>query len=185
MTVNEIVAEGPGIFLAIADPMILRTSVLDAIEQLSGNGKQGVIISVSEPQKLLKKALEKQQVDTAGHLFIDCVTASAAGRAGDEENCFYLNKCSDLTGMGIAVTKALSAVEDKENMFLILDSVSTMLIYSESTVMIRFLHMLINKVQLNEATGILFSAKNAVDPIVSSQITAFSDSVYHLEQPQE
>lgn len=185
MTVSEIVAEGPGIFLAIADPRVLRTSVLDAIEQLTGEGKQGVIISVSEPQKLLKKALEKQGVDTSQHLFIDCATASATGKPGGEENCFYLNKCSDLTGMGIAVTKALSGVEDKENMFLILDSVSTMLIYNESTVIIRFLHMLINKIQLNEATGILFSAKNAVDPIVSSQITAFSDAVYHLEATQE
>jgi hypothetical protein len=76
-------------------------------------------------------------------------------------------------------------VEDKENMLLILDSVSTMLIYNESTVMILFLHMLINKIQLNEATGILFSAKNAVDPIVSSQITAFSDSVHSLESTPE
>jgi len=185
MTVSEIVAEGPGIHLAIADAMVLRTSVLEAIQQLSDTGKTGIILSLSEPQMLLKKGLEKKGIDTSGHLFIDCVTASATGRPGDEENCFYLNKCSDLTGMGIAVTKALSAVEDKENMFLILDSVSTMLIYNESTVMIRFLHMLINKIQLNEATGILFSAKNAVDPIVSSQIAAFSDSVHYLESTPE
>lgn len=184
MTVSEILAEGPGVHLAIADPTVLRTSVLDAIQQVSDTGKTGIILSLSEPQVLVKKALGKRNVDTSAHLFIDCVTASATGKPGDEENCFYVNKCSDLTGMGIAVTRAISAVEDKENMFLILDSVSTMLIYNESTVMIRFLHMLINKIQLNEATGILFSAKNAVDPIVSSQITMFSDSVHHLESTE-
>jgi len=60
--------------------------------------------------------------------------------------------------------------------------VSTLLIYNDPNLIIRFLHMLVNKVRLNDAIGILFSAKNAIDPIVTAKITNFSDSVMYFEK---
>ena len=182
MTIDTIEMDNSGVVLAIADSAILRTCVLKSIQKIYQEGKTGVIISLSEPQIILKKALEKNSVDTSTLFFIDGVTVSAMGKAGTEENCFYVNKSSDLTGIGIAITKAMALIENKENMVIILDSVSTLLIYNDPNLIIRFLHMLINKVRLNSAAGILFSAKNAVDPIVTAQITAFSDSVMHLEK---
>ena len=181
MTDGDFDIKESGVVLAIADPVMLRSSVLDAIQQFSQEKTTGIIISFSEPQIILKKALENINIDTSAFLFIDCVTVSATGKPGQENNCYYVNKCSDLTGIGIAVTKALSSVEEKENMFIVLDSVSTMLIYNDSNIIIRFLHMLINKIRLNNANGVLFSAKNAIDPIVSSPISVFTDSVIYIE----
>jgi hypothetical protein len=182
MTSLDIDLNHSGVVLAITDSSILRTCVLKSIQKVHHEGKNGIIISLSEPQIILKKALEKQSIDTSDLLFIDGVTVSAMGRKGEEKNCFYVNKSSDLTGIGIAITKAMSLVENKENMVIILDSVSTLLIYNDPNLIIRFLHMLINKIRLNSAAGILFSAKNAIDPIVTAQITAFSDSVRHFEK---
>ena len=182
MTIDTIEMDNSGVVLAIADSAILRTCVLKSIQKIYQEGKTGVIISLSEPQIILKKALEKNSVDTSTLFFIDGVTVSAMGKAGTEENCFYVNKSSDLTGIGIAITKAMALIENKENMVIILDSVSTLLIYNDPNLIIRFLHMLVNKVRLNDAIGILFSAKNAIDPIVTAQITAFSDSVMYFEK---
>ena len=182
MTIDTIEMDNSGVVLAIADSAILRTCVLKSIQKIYQEGKTGVIISLSEPQIILKKALEKNSVDTSTLFFIDGVTVSAMGKAGTEENCFYVNKSSDLTGIGIAITKAMALIGNKENMVIILDSVSTLLIYNDPNLIIRFLHMLVNKVRLNDAIGVLFSAKNAIDPIVTAQITAFSDSVMHLEK---
>ncbi|MFA5398275.1 MAG: hypothetical protein WC346_19845 [Methanogenium sp.] len=182
MTIDTIEMDNSGVVLAIADSAILRTCVLKSIQKIYQEGKTGVIISLSEPQIILKKALEKNSVDTSTLFFIDGVTVSAMGKAGTEENCFYVNKSSDLTGIGIAITKAMALIENKENMVIILDSVSTLLIYNDPNLIIRFLHMLVNKVRLNDAIGVLFSAKNAIDPIVTAQITAFSDSVMYFEK---
>ncbi|NLO77462.1 MAG: hypothetical protein GX097_03090 [Methanomicrobiales archaeon] len=182
MTIDTIEMDNSGVVLAIADSAILRTCVLKSIQKIYQEGKTGVIISLSEPQIILKKALEKNSVDTSTLFFIDGVTESAMGKAGTEENCFYVNKSSDLTGIGIAITKAMALIENKENMVIILDSVSTLLIYNDPNLIIRFLHMLVNKVRLNDAIGVLFSAKNAIDPIVTAQITAFSDSVMYFEK---
>lgn len=182
MTIDTIEMDNSGVVLAIADSAILRTCVLKSIQKIYQEGKTGVIISLSEPQIILKKALEKNSVDTSTLFFIDGVTVSAMGKAGTEENCFYVNKSSDLTGIGIAITKAMALIENKENMVIILDSISTLLIYNDPNLIIRFLHMLVNKVRLNDAIGVLFSAKNAIDPIVTAQITAFSDSVMYFEK---
>ena len=182
MTIDTIEMDNSGVVLAIADSAILRTCVLKSIQKIYQEGKTVVIISLSEPQIILKKALEKNSVDTSTLFFIDGVTVSAMGKAGTEENCFYVNKSSDLTGIGIAITKAMALIENKENMVIILDSISTLLIYNDPNLIIRFLHMLVNKVRLNDAIGVLFSAKNAIDPIVTAQITAFSDSVMYFEK---
>jgi len=182
MTNLDIEMDNSGVILVIADAAILRSCVLKSIQKLCQEGKTGIVISLSEPQIILKKELVKNSVDTSGLIFIDGVTVSAMGKPGTEENCFYVNKSSDLTGLGIAITKAMALIENKENMVIILDSVSTLLIYNDPNLIIRFLHMLVNKVRLNDAIGVLFSAKNAIDPIVTAQITAFSDSVRYFEK---
>lgn len=175
---HEIFSEAD-IIIALATSSSLRKDVISRIGELGAAGYSGIIISINEPSSIMKKSLSKQSIDIHDLFFVDCITGMATGEKQNEASIIYVNSPGQLTNIGIALTKAMTAMKDRENLFLLIDSVNTMFVYNEPDHIIRFLHMLINKVRLNSAKGVLFSVKNAIDPIVSSQIETFSDMVVY------
>ena len=177
--IKDILAE-TDIIIAMAEPWTLRQNVISSISELCNSGFFGIVISINEPWSILRKALEKNGTDTSGLLFIDCITVTAVGEKNNEENCIYINSPGQLTNIGISLTKSMTVMKDRENLFIAIDSVNTMFVYNESVQIIRFLHMFANKARLNSAKGILYSVKNAIDPIISAQLATFADETVDL-----
>lgn len=177
--INEILSDAD-IVITLATSSAMRKDVIQRIGELQSAGYSGIIISINEPSSIMKKSLEKQSVDSRKLFFIDCITGMATGQKKDEGSTLYVASPGQLTNIGIALTKAMGSMKDQEPLYLLVDSVNTMFVYNEPDHIIRFLHMLINKIRLNSAKGILFSVKNAIDPIVSTQIETFSDMVIHV-----
>ncbi|MCP1661458.1 MAG: hypothetical protein D5R99_08760 [Methanocalculus sp. MSAO_Arc1] len=177
--IHEILSDAE-IVIALSTSSGMRKDVIHRIGELQSAGYSGIIISINEPSSIMKKSLEKQSIESQNLFFIDCITGMATGQKKDEGTTIYVASPGQLTNIGIALTKAMSSMKGRDNLFLLIDSVNTMFVYNEPDHIIRFLHMLINKVRLNSAKGILFSVKNAIDPIVSTQIETFSDTVIHV-----
>ncbi|MEA2034897.1 MAG: hypothetical protein U9N40_05350 [Euryarchaeota archaeon] len=171
------------VILAITSSEDLRESVMESITTLCKSGFFGIVISINEPWSILKKELNKRDTEISNLFFIDCVTISAIGQIKDESNCIYINNPAQLTSIGIALTKAMGAMKDKdkENLFIVIDSINTMFVYNDPNQILRFLHMFTNKVRLNSAKSIMFSVKNAIDPIVSAQLGTISDLIVNPE----
>ncbi|UUX93346.1 DUF7504 family protein [Methanoplanus endosymbiosus] len=182
--ITEILSESE-IIIAMAEPQTLRNSVISTISELCSLGFSGIVISINEPWSILNKALDKKGTDTSDIFFIDCITITAVGQKKDENNCIYINSPGQLTNIGIALTKAMVAMKDKENLFMMIDSVNTMFVYNDSAQIIRFLHMFANKARLNSAKGIMYSVKNAVDPVISAQLATFADETVNLDADVE
>ncbi|MCQ1538793.1 hypothetical protein FTO68_07320 [Methanocalculus taiwanensis] len=176
--INEILSDAD-IVIALATSSAMRKDVIHRIGELHSAGYSGIIISINEPSSIMKKSLEKQSINSQNLFFIDCITGMATGQKKDESATIYVASPGQLTNIGIALTKAMTSMKDRERLYLLVDSVNTMFVYNEPDQIIRFLHMLINKVRLNSAKGLLFSVKNAIDPIISTQIETFADMVIH------
>ncbi|EHQ36549.1 DUF7504 family protein [Methanoplanus limicola] len=169
------------VIIAMAEAGTLRKNVITNISELCSLGFAGIVISINEPWLIMNKALSKNGTDTSKLFFIDCITITAVGQKKDENNCIYINSPGQLTNIGIALTRAMGGIKDKENLFLMIDSVNTMFVYNDSTQIIRFLHMFANKARLNSLKGIMFSVKNAVDPVISAQLATFADETVDLD----
>jgi len=169
------------VILAITNSEDLREYVLESITTLCKSGFFGIVISINEPWSILKKDLDKRGTEISNLFFIDCVTISAIGQKKDESNCIYINNPAQLTSIGIALTKAMGTMKDQDNLFILIDSINTMFVYNDPNQILRFLHMFANKVRLNSAKSIMFSVKNAIDPIVSAQLRTISDLIVNPE----
>ncbi len=87
--------------------------------------------------------------------FIDMVSTSLGATKSKLKNTIYLDSPSDMTECIFSVEKKLRNI--KGNKLLVLDSISTMLVYNDASALEKFVHMLMGKVNSYEASAILFS----------------------------
>jgi hypothetical protein len=57
-----------------------------------------------------------------------------------------------------------------------------MLIYSTSVNLSRFIHFVTSKLRLRNVAGVLIAVEKGLDPLLMSQLTAFSDAVIDISE---
>ncbi|MGC9435904.1 MAG: DUF7504 family protein [Methanomicrobiales archaeon] len=171
--------------LAVTPPEYTHAFGISTIRELAGHGCPGIVVSFNEPYAILNKALVKEGVDTSMIYFIDCITAFASTMPQEVPNCAFVKNPGDLTGLGIAVAKALPFVSGAERSYMLVDSISTVLVYAPVDSVIKFTHMLINKLKINSICGLFISSTNNIDPVAASQITSFVRKRLDISPPEE
>ncbi|MDD1664258.1 MAG: hypothetical protein LUQ32_02785, partial [Methanomicrobiales archaeon] len=63
---------------------------------------------------------------------------------------------------------------------ILLDSVSTMLIYLPSANLSKFIHFVSSKLKILDMAGIFLAVEDGLDPILLSQLTTFVDQVVNM-----
>ncbi len=133
-------------------------------------------VSVNKPYTTLVKNFEKIKIDASKFYFIDCVTKSAAGsEAGGRIVCISSPKA--LTEMNIAMKKVLEANKPGITVF---DSLSTLLVYEEASVVTRFVHSIISVFRSLGSKGVLISLKDDVKTELVKDLNMFVDKVVEM-----
>jgi len=66
---------------------------------------------------------------------------------------------------------------------ILIDSVSTMLIYLSSVNISTFIHFVSNKLRLMDVAGIFMAVEKGLDPLLMTQLTTFADSTIEMLDP--
>ncbi len=133
-------------------------------------------VSANKPYTTLVKNFEKAKIDTSKFCFIDCVTKSPSGtKAGGRVVCVSSPKA--LTEMNIAMKKLLEANKPGITVF---DSLSTLLIYEDSSVVTRFVHSIISVFRSLGSKGVLISLKDEVKNELVKDLGMFVDKVVEM-----
>lgn len=88
---------------------------------------------------------------------VDCVTKIEGGIALENENIKIANSPADLTGIGIRISQFFEELLLKKNLLQIqlhVDSLSTILMYSNIGTVFKFLHVLTCRIKSNGGLGI-------------------------------
>jgi predicted PP-loop superfamily ATPase len=96
-------------------------------------------VCMSKPYTDVKEDLRGNEIDTGNFFFIDVLT-SHYKTPEPVENCIFIAEPTDLTAIRIAIRKA---VEEKQCSVILLDTVSTLLIYQENHSILKFTHHLL------------------------------------------
>ncbi|MDE4907191.1 hypothetical protein L0665_00930 [Methanogenium marinum] len=165
------------IILVQSEAHLLKTVNTEVVQNITAEGYHVIMITINQPSIILSKMYARANIDTSLVFFIDAITNYALGKdEEDNENTLFINNPGDLTEIGIAITKAMTKFEN-ENICIVLDSISTMLIYTSSARITKFIHYLTNKIRLSDINGVLFAAKNGLDPGFMIQLTTFVDEI--------
>lgn len=120
------------------------------------NGQDILYISTSIGVDALISSLKDADIDTSDIRILDCVTSTVV-KPKKQKNCIFVSSPAALTDISIALNKALDAGCD----LVVLDSLSTLMIYSKEDVLIHFVHHLVNEVGMKIGATLLLSISEA------------------------
>ena len=169
------------IYLVLSEPKNLRRKNIEIIREICEKGFTTVVITTNEPYVVLRKDYEKGGINIENVHFIDAITKYAIGKESEGAvNCTFVNNPSNLTDMGIAVTELLKTIEG-DNVWVLLNSVNSMLIYISSANLTKFVHFITSKLKILGISGVFLAVENGIEPSTLSQLESFVDIIIENE----
>jgi KaiC/GvpD/RAD55 family RecA-like ATPase len=118
-----------------------------------------ILVSTRDPgadiNQWFSQYLNEEELSRIG--VVDCVTKSLGKSAQDTENIKYASSPVDLTGIGVKISQFFEQFIRKKQIqktILCIDSVSTILMYTNIQTLFRFLHVFTGRVKVAGAIGI-------------------------------
>ena len=139
----------------------------------------GIYITFNRPYKSLRLELESLGINYSRLFFLDTVTEVTGVKEERDKNCYFVSSPKNLNELSILLEQALNKVP-KENRFVFIDSISTMLIYNDDDAVIKFIHALTGKMRLYDLTGIIFFLEKRTYQEMIDKITQFCDRTLTL-----
>ncbi len=141
-----------------------RLNVLkDALKKLK---LDGIYISLNASSKEILDMVKKEGLDASKLFVIDGISGKNL-ESNKEKRCVCIDGPNSLTELSLSITD----ITNKNKVgFLIFDSLSTMLIYNNPTIIETFMHYMVNKLNALNITGVILTiseeASNKIVPMI-------------------
>lgn len=139
----------------------------------------GVYITTNSAFKELKNTLTDNKIDYSKARFIDSISRMSNIKEVETKICEYVDAPTALTEIMLALEKEASSLKGDKK-FLVLDSVSTLLVYNDEESIKKFVHSLIGKTKELEMMCILIMVKSTEYKGVINTIGQFCDKTMEL-----
>jgi hypothetical protein len=159
------------IIISILPEEPLQATRLEIFKSLIANSKNFCCISFSKPYTTLMAEFKSCGIDTA--FIIDTLTTSVH-QPPKVADCIFIQSPSSLTDISVAVSKVMA---EKPQVNLVLDSLSSLLLYENQYTLIKFLHNLINKVRLANSKLVVLVLRKDAECKLLKDLEMFVDSV--------
>ena len=107
------------------------------------------------------------------------MTTTVGGKVEKTDDCLFIGSPKNLSDISIAMDQAIMAIPKKDK-FLFFDSLSTLLLYNDVSVVAKFVHFLSGKMRIWEVKGIIISLRRAKDKELIQELKEFCDVVLNL-----
>ncbi len=164
------------VVLALIDPVRYQDAVVDLLKYFEAKTPRGIYVSLNKPFAVLTKAFERAGLSTQSLFFVDAITNVPTAQEGSTANC--LGSGIDLSNLCIGISKAVNRFTEEK--FLLLDSLSTLLIYNDSKAVAKFAHLLTEKMRRWGTSGSLLTVEMSAERDVVSQLAPFCDKVVKI-----
>ncbi len=137
----------------------------------------GACVSINKPVEDLLKGLEIKCIDSKKLIFVDCVSKMAGMKEMGEKNFIYVDSPKQLLELSEAVDAAMAMLVGK-NFFVMLDSLSTLLVYNEEKAVEKFFHTTVTKMRTLNVKGIFLVTQEKKHVIQT--LSQFADRTIYL-----
>ncbi len=147
-------------------------TVMDMSKDLASLFGNTCYISLNRSYDVIRKDMEKSGIDPEKFTFIDCV-----GKAPDTGKLLHVSSPKALTELSITTNKTISNGKIECALF---DSISTIIIYEEPSMVTKFAHSLISSFR-SKGVKVLFTCQgsDAETPVIKD-LSMFVDSTVNL-----
>ena len=136
-----------------------------------------VYVTVAKPYSTVLNIIAKNHIKTDKLFFIDCVTqAAAAGELTRAGNVVF-SQPQALTNISIVLTNGIEKLPKDEGRVVVLDTLSTLMLYNEAQIVTRFVHSLTGKIRAWGIKSVILTLEEETDKKIIAQISQFCDKV--------
>ncbi|SDZ79643.1 hypothetical protein SAMN04488065_0380 [Haloplanus vescus] len=154
------------------------------------NGEGAIVVSNTDGAKRVFEAFD-DRVDYTDRpvAVVDCVTRQqGVSEARDDANVRYTSSPVDMTGVGIKFSELLEEFYERRGVTrnrVFLDSLSTLLMYSDLQTVFRFLHVFTGRVQSVDGLGLYAIDSSAHDDKTMNTLKQLFDGVIETHEDGE
>jgi hypothetical protein len=113
--------------------------------------------------------------------FIDCIS-HAAGISKENPNCKYIESPSQLEKILLEIMNSFNNIDDNIRKYLIIDSLSSLVIYNDITLVTEFFTHLINRTRISEITTISLTLEEEMDENIRKILYLKSNKIIKLKE---
>lgn len=136
--------------------------------------KKTCYVTLNKPYTTMAEIFREKKISIDNFVFIDAVDKGASIK---NKNVVYVSSPGALTEIDIEIHNIL---ENKNVDGLIVDSVSTLMIYENRTKVIKFLHDVMTLLRMKALFGLFVALKSDVDKNVTKDINMFVDKIIEI-----
>jgi len=146
---------------------------------------KGIFVSSNRPtndlvEKLLNYNIDLREALEANRIFVIDLMSRSVG-ASEVKGSIYVSSPSELSATQMAIEKAFERIDSGAGKtWLLLDSISTLLVYNSPDAFLQFLHFLIGRLRVLQFNGVIFTVRDSIEEKVLSTIRQFCDMVIKL-----
>jgi len=170
---KPVAADNSGIQLCLIKAEKYNEGLQEILKNAAGGNTHIIYVSVNKPCTSIGALLQKFNIPDERSIIIDLASKPGAEK---KRNCVHLASQKNLTELSLAISQSIYNFEGKE-ILLIFDSLSTLLIFNDKNVVLRFIHFIVNKLRSNNVSARLFSLDSADDVAFSDKVAPVVDEV--------
>jgi len=168
--------------LLLVEPMYFSRANLELVKLfISKPKKTGVYITCNKSSSYVAHLLESQEIDSSNIFFIDAISKEEGAEEINEKNFSYIDSPNDLVALSVKIDDVFEQIKDKRDVFVIFDSISTLLIYNGKEAVEKFVHSIVGRFQKWKIKGILLMVNSDEHRGVIDSISQFCDKTFELK----
>jgi archaellum biogenesis ATPase FlaH len=133
-----------GIILPGSNYLDLSHAVYEHIRETPDN--TWIYVTITKPYHVIKNEMSAV-LDISSMYFIDCVSR-AAGIQTNDPQCYFLDSPSQLERLILEIVHITKKQEKKEKTFVVLDAVSSLMLYTDELLVTEFFSHLISNMNI-------------------------------------
>lgn len=172
-------------FLILSSASALKENNIRLVREVQRLQYRIIMVTFNQPSPILKRTYLKNNIDLETIIFIDAVSKYALGTLPEDiDRAVFINNPRNLTNLSVAISEMLKEFAGT-NTCVILDSISTMLIYLSSDDIAKFTHFMTSKLAIMGMPGFFIAVENGLNPVLMTHLSTFTNEIIDFTLPAE
>jgi len=156
--------------------------VKEAVNTLANiKGMKGAYVTSTRPARAITNKLLLDGVSLDNIFFIDSITYSVGGGTGGSDNVVFVESPAMLETLILKMAWFNRRFKDSKR-FILLDSVNTLAVYNEANMLSEFIHILVNKLRIEEVFTVILTVGDNIPDQVDSMLRLVCDETINLRK---
>ena len=174
--------------MIVGPPMSTKEAVVQKIiEQGLKNGEGVVLVETRMPAESILEQYKKRGTDVSRLAIVDCICRTLGISSEETDTIQRAASAVDLTGIGVRISKFFERFwrGGPKEIRLVVDSLSTILMYSNLQTVFRFLHVFTGRIKAAGALGVYSIDSGMYDDRTIATLKQLFDGMIEIKQDQE